>query len=279
MAFNYSQNGGAGDWTSALSWTSGAAPIAGADVGILEGTVDFITNLPTVGIDYNSLKVGREFAGSLGAPSNTISIGSVPSVLFEGPRCKRCYLEVDTTETVTDLIVEDTHPTNPDGLVISANGTGVITRMRVRGGQNCVLAATASVTRFIMESIARAMKVRIESGAAIPTAMIGAGIVDCYAAISSELHVAGGVWNHLGATLFNVPTIIVARGATLNLWSGGGTFTNVYNFGMINCDGGLGKPKTITNYFDCGGILDKRGLGSNVTITNKFMSSGQLLGA
>lgn len=279
MAFDYSQNGGAGDWNSAASWTSGAAPIAGADVAMLEGTVDFVTNLPAAGVDYNSLKVGREFAGSVGGPGNLLQIGSVPSILFEGQRCKRFYLDVDNLETVTDLIVEDTHPTNQDGLVVSRNGNGTITRMRIRGGQNCVLAASSSVARFIMESIARAMRARIESGAAVATAMIGAGIVDCYAAITSELHVAGGVWNHIGATTFNVPTIIVARGATLNLWSGGGTFTDIYNFGTINCDGGLGKPKTITNYYDCGGILDKRGLGSNVTITNKFMSSGQILGA
>ncbi len=278
MPNNYSQDGGGGDWNAGASWTLAAAPGAGEDVGLLSGTADFVTNLPTVGVDYASLVVRRQFAGSIGGPSNVLQIGSVPKVVFDGQRCKKAYIDVDTGETVTDFFVESTSE-NPDGLVISRNGTGAITRLRIRGGHNIIVAATASVTRMIMESAARVMRARVESGAAVATAMIGGGAVDCYAAISSELHVAGGVWNHLGATQFDIPLVIVAKGATLNLWSGGGTFTNVYNFGAINSDGGQGKPRTITNYYDCGGTLDKRGLGNTLAITNRFMSGGTILEA
>ncbi len=279
MPATYSQDGGGGDWNAAASWTGGAAPGAGDDVGMLAGVIDFVTNLPTLGVDYGSLRVGRQFAGSIGAPGgNVLQVGSIPKIIFEGERCRRAYIEVDTGETVTDFFVEATSE-NADGLVITRNGTGVITRLRIRGGHNIVLAGTGQATRFIMESIARMMRARLESGASVATAMIGAGIVDCYTAITSELHLAGGVWNHFGQTLFDIPTVIVARGATLNFWSGGGTLTNVYNFGTINCNGGQGKARAITNYYDCGGIIDRRGLGNSVLITNRFMSGGQILEA
>lgn len=276
MADNYSQDGGGGDWTSAASWTTGAAPIATEDVGMLSGAADFVTNLPTTGLDYNSLQVGPEFRGSIGSSGNVCELGSVPKVLFDGQRCKRAYFQVDNTETVSDFFVESTSESD-DALVVSRNGTGVITRFRVRGGQKIVIAAAASVARLILEQTARIKRLKIESGADVDYAMLGEGVVDCYADIDNEMHINGGTWNHLGETNATCPLIIVSPGAVLNLWSGTGTFTNVYNFGMINANGGTGKRRTITNYFDCGGTLDKRGLGHHLTITNKFLSGGKIL--
>jgi hypothetical protein len=263
-----------GDWENVLNWSLGTVPAAADTIYIDRGSANIVTNLPaaTAGVDYAGLIIGPGFAGSIGSSATPFVVGSVGTpVKFAGRNCQQCFLTVDSGDSC-QLVVEDTG-VNPDALHLFGGTFASIRAVRAR-----YLSIGALATVTALHIMTPDVFVYIHSGATIGSVYMDAGRVDNHAAIATLLRAAGGVWNHLGETAFNVAALELWGNARFEFASRGGTITSaiVRGAAFLNCDAGDGRPRVITTLNRYGGTTDVSGSGRTVTISTDNSFGGTL---
>lgn len=254
MAITYRLSGSA-DWTNTTYWSGAAAPVATNDVQVDAGADIIITNLPGVGsgVNYNSIVIGPNFTGKLGSSSARLNIGTVGTILFEGTRCGECWIGVDTTDVLTNLVIKGA--TNGNDAFVLYTSLGTTTNFRHLGPGHARIAGSTLVTNVRVSHPSASLT--IDSAASVTTAYCNAGVVNCEAAVTT-LHLNGGTWNHDGTATYNITTLNVNAGqfnwsaydtaatptiTTLNI--DGGTvdlnFGNQYARTVTTLNGGGGK--------------------------------------
>lgn len=259
-----------GNWTNTANWSGGAVPIAGDDVKIMRGDQDITTNLPgaAAGINYASFEVGPNFTGTIGSSGNELYIGTVPLVTFRTRFCEQAFINIDTGDTVSELIVENT---SGDSYSLALGGPGTITEAICRNGEGVRLLSGVNVGTIRL--VDGTPMLRIDSGASVTTINLVTGTVECKAAVTT-VRQNGGTFNHAGDTTFDITTLDLDLGE-FRFHSDGGTITAAnLGGGTLNLDGGKGGARTITTLNQNGGVLVQTGVGNNVTITNDNYRAG-----
>lgn len=266
---------GSTDWSAIGNWSKGSAPAASEDLQFLTGTQSITTSLPTIGngINYDSLMVRPAFRGQIGSAANKLYLGTIDEILYQGVGCRECWLAVDAGDAVTLMRVQGTYPTGNSLQLF----TGTFTELVVEQAARMVIGAAATATLLRTVDTNSAVNIIAESGATLTTTWWGGGTMQCSAA-AGTVYLLAGTWNHLGDSTYNITALHVAKGATFNFWSRGGTIGEIRNAGTINCNGGVGDTRTITNLYNYEtGVVDCRRLGATVVITNTYDRGGSVL--
>lgn len=219
---------------------------------------------------YANVYTGPKFTGVLASSSLPFFLGSVTGVVeIDSPNCEAMYWAIGTTRTVPQFTVRRNGGTE---LATVIAGPGTITKLTVYTGYVKVLASAVLTS---LEVGPDAMVV-IESGATVGEIMTN-GYVDSEAAVSGDVIVGPrGTLNQVGETTFNIGGTLFNFG-TANLFSNGGTFAEVVNWGLLDLDGGSGKGRTISSLTRMpGGKVRQTGLGATVTITADKVPGGDV---
>lgn len=255
------------DWSDAGSW-DGGVPVAAGDIYFNEGTSVITQNLPASGsgLDYNTINVQSNWAGSVGNSSNILYVGNVAEVRINSRRMQEFWIAVDSADAITAFYVDQTS-SNANAVHIY---DGTVSNLFVRGGQMVRIGASASITNLWVSGGV----VFIEQGADVDTVYQTGGIVENYSDIDVALNIYGGTWNHRSVTAASaaVAALEVGGRGRFNFASKGGTIATARvlgPYGLLDCNQGFGTPRTITTlYRHPGGTVDVSGIGESVTITS-----------
>jgi hypothetical protein len=272
---------GPNDFNSGLNWTTSGVPASADEVHITDGTYDILYGLDQSAKDFNSLRIGPEFTGSIGNSANgyylkcdvsNVGSSNVPFTRINS-RAKAIWLEGvhDATHVIAG-------PNVPN--MLRLNGT--ISSLRILGSGANGTITVADSARISDLKMINAGGVRVNVGESV---------------------VATGTWTINGGRFYtksNVPTVNLINGdftvdgadsstsntaTTLNIYGGrmkylaGGTVTTATVYGgSLEVGANIGASLTFTNTINVWGgtYSEVGGIGNIVygSTTEKIINHG-----
>lgn len=265
--------GTSGDFQVTTNWSAGTKGAAGEDIDVTHAIGTDVTNCEAIGAsdDYASVHIGGPFFGKLATAAAPWYIGSTALVEIDAPITPEIHLGVGTGKTITAMLVKRNAGTQ---LATVVYGTGTISLLVCTSGVT-VIESNAVITKLEVSGTA---VVIIKSGATIGAIDQAGGSITNYAAITNDVNLAGGTFNHAGDTTFNIGGVLRVAGGKFHWAANGGTIaTALLSSGLLNLNAGWGSPARVISAFrQTGGKLDKSGLGANVTLTASTYVAGDL---
>ena len=274
MAATYDWVGGVdGDFSDKANLNpSGNDPIA-------DDTVRMVKT-PTNPIDsgqaaWSAIKLhiigGPDYKGTLGVSGTPMTFGANSTLKLNIPNVTSSYWNIASGGIVTILNTA----VDPNACVLQG---GTFAELNVQKAPSLILGASATFTlaRLLGRLSMQDIVATIESGATVTKIEVNGAVVDCEAAIVT-LEMLGGIWNHKGATNFDITTLNL-HGGVFNAEAHGMTIGNLDVRGGYFDARKLGFGTLSAGIVRTGGVVDLRNEGNNISKANLILAGGQILG-
>lgn len=259
-----------GNWANTANWSGGAVPVDTDTIVIATGNKDIASGMDQSAVDPAAVYFGEDFSGTVGTPASPLKLGTVTMFRYNASLCQSFNF---WPATCTTGVIEATHSI-ADAFYGSA---GTWTKLIVLGGPSIRFGAATVLTAATIgqrRGSATPIGVTIDSGVTLTAVRLSGGHVWCEAAAVTLEILGQGVWDHEGASTYDITTLNIS-GGRFNWKSAAGTITKVNAYGGV-FDGSLDpRSKTITNMDAYAGAYVNINNGVNtITCTNPPVDHG-----